>query len=1394
MEYTQAALVAGAIDSSDSEFPFIANRFSRHLVAKVANSDGRGASYSMSYDYKKGKQYDGHKPDRKNLLFERFTEKNLQTGEESIAYYKQDNPVFHGAVLKTETLAGNGAISSRVEYQYNPVTDTKFNISGSLFTQLVRVDSVKTTSFENGTFVSENIKTTLSDDYGNPTAITETSTGLSSIDTVNTYSNDEGSWILGRLIEAKTTSDGTVISWDRFNYSGNVIGSKDAYLNPGGRWISTYFGYDAAGNTISVTDPLGHTIATQFDSEYMSFAVTVTNPLGHEGTTQYDARYGVKTAETDVNGNTTEYEYDAFGRLKKVIAPDGSWLKEIVYNDTGDAATQYVETRTADTSSMGYHYKRVYMDGLGREYRTLQKAYQSDTYLVDQVVDTEFDSKGRVSRKSLPYLTGSYEETPVYTTYQYDVMNRPVRTDYPDGTHEEFTYYASGSGNWGTTVKDKRGNLHIAISNSRGKLIQKVEPGNAAISYAYSPAGLPSSVTGPDGRTTMMTYDTFGRKLSINDPSTGTTVYEYDDAGRLVNKTDAKGQVAHYTHDDINRNTSITYSDGTPTVTYTYDDPAIENGIGHATQVSDGTSVTSFAYNDQGAPSVKRITIDGRQFIFHMEYDNRKRMTELTYPDGKTITREYCDLGLLKAVKWDGYPVVQYGRFKLDEDGEVTGVEDKVYRVTGNNVETAVAYNPLNMLPQNNVTQRRGDTPEVLENIDYAFDSLGNVTGMTDNLDSSKTQSFAYDPLNRITSADGMYGHITFEYTSYGNMTKKGSLVLNYNSDHPYAVSSDSDGNAYSYDANGNMVSRRGKTLDYDAENRLLKISDGAVPEADYAYDTAGNRIKKMLADGTIVYNIDGLYELTLMPGRDDHHTKYFYGYNNELVAQMTMIDSTLMAMHTPSVINSYYAGDSIIGLLLIGYQYANYLCGNPKTIRYFAYAVLILLFVLLAGKTIHTFTVRHRDVRLYPAWARAAAPLVIFAVFSVFGFSGCEIPYWMLGASPWQDTTMPSGVTTEGIPVEGMIFFHPDYNGNISFVTNAGGEKICQIHYRPYGEIAEKTGTDVFRHKFNSHEKDNESGLSYFKARFYDPFIGRFITPDSVVPDSMNTQCYNRYMFVNGNPMTLRDADGHMPNWFQVFMHQMTRAGDGIMHGGNHILRDHLHFQNTKSYWERKVVPVLTGVGYGILGSLLGGITGAINGFRGGFLGIYNGRMGFLSFLMDSTISLPNTDLGLGYSAYLEGCGNHVDGDLSRMTHSYVYSDVGPNAKLPAIGLTLGNVIGMQGYYQKLIMLLSSNGLGLLGKFKAYNGSIGLLKHEATHVFQFRFGGIFSTLKLAQEQLCGKYALKLYDTYHTENNLEHQAVEHEQQKDVFVALYLGGYRSDILEILSFGKDVNPFR
>jgi RHS repeat-associated protein len=116
--------------------------------------------------------------------------------------------------------------------------------------------------------------------------------------------------------------------------------------------------------------------------------------------------------------------------------------------------------------------------------------------------------------------------------------------------------------------------------------------------------------------------------------------------------------------------------------------------------------------------------------------------------------------------------------------------------------------------------------------------------------------------------------------------------------------------------------------------------------------------------------------------------------------------------------------------------------------------------------------------------------------------------------------------------------YYFSDDLGSASVVTNATGGSGTFEYYYPFGGLVSSSGSDPNHYLFTGKERDNDSGefgLDYFGARHYASMIGRFMTPDweakpTAVPYASlgNPQSLNLYSYVNNNPTTMRDPDGH--------------------------------------------------------------------------------------------------------------------------------------------------------------------------------------------------------------------------------------------------------------------------
>jgi len=105
--------------------------------------------------------------------------------------------------------------------------------------------------------------------------------------------------------------------------------------------------------------------------------------------------------------------------------------------------------------------------------------------------------------------------------------------------------------------------------------------------------------------------------------------------------------------------------------------------------------------------------------------------------------------------------------------------------------------------------------------------------------------------------------------------------------------------------------------------------------------------------------------------------------------------------------------------------------------------------------------------------------------------------------------------------------YYHSDHLGSSNVITDQDGQKIAYYEYTPYGSLARNEGTDPIKHKFTGKELDS-TGLYFFSARYYDPEIGRFITPDIFVQEPYDPQTLNRYSYCGNNPINFIDPTGH--------------------------------------------------------------------------------------------------------------------------------------------------------------------------------------------------------------------------------------------------------------------------
>jgi RHS repeat-associated protein len=136
-----------------------------------------------------------------------------------------------------------------------------------------------------------------------------------------------------------------------------------------------------------------------------------------------------------------------------------------------------------------------------------------------------------------------------------------------------------------------------------------------------------------------------------------------------------------------------------------------------------------------------------------------------------------------------------------------------------------------------------------------------------------------------------------------------------------------------------------------------------------------------------------------------------------------------------------------------------------------------------------------------------------------------------------------PLTTQAQSAPCEQTFYPLADNLGSVNTLTDAAGAIVLSQHFLPFGESFEDPRPEVplcgdsdpaapadepWPYGFTGQYHDQETGLVYFHARYYNPVIGHFMSPDSVIPNPSDTYSYDRYAYCRNNPVNLTDPTGH--------------------------------------------------------------------------------------------------------------------------------------------------------------------------------------------------------------------------------------------------------------------------
>ncbi len=487
----------------------------------------------------------------------------------------------------------------------------------------------------------------------------------------------------------------------------------------------------------------------------------------------------------------------------------------------------------------------------------------------------------------------------------------------------------------------------------------------------------------------------------------------------------------------------------------------------------------------------------------------------MTYPGSKAvIAYSYDDASHLTRVEslWGtGADVVFYQASGFNELHQETTVS------FGNGRATQYEYYEYTRRLKRTLTTG-GST---IQDVSYTYDKASNITGVTDaahtGAQSCSLSNIVYDDLHRLTSlySTAEAKTLTYEYTALGNINKNGEMgtgTYTYSPTQPHAVTA-ANGSSYSYDTAGNMITRNrngqpGQTLTYDEQNRLTQVVIADGPPAttvQFGYSAGGGRLwKKVNGQVTQVW-IGSLYEEK----------------NGKILCHVYAGDRLVASFEPAGGFACLVEHDRFFAALWhFGGKTLSALFGNGHT------PVTIMWAAALTGIALG---LRYNRRRL-----RDRYDLQTYYGLPAFG-----------GTDPWRQMvllTMAAAVFLSSNPqavyagtaVYDPVFYyyHPDHLGSSQLMTDRDGDVVQQYGYSPFGREDYKNNTLAFSvsDRYTGQTLDEETGLYYYGARYYDPELARFIQADTTIPDPEFSQAYNRYAYCLNNPLKFTDPTGQEP------------------------------------------------------------------------------------------------------------------------------------------------------------------------------------------------------------------------------------------------------------------------
>ena len=911
-----------------------------------------------------------------------------------------------------------------------------------------------------------------------------------------------------------------------------------------------------------VTDWKNRTVTFGYTSGQLTSVSDGTRTVNYGYSTAYSPQ-GDLTSFTDAEGKTTTYAYDTNHQITAVIDAQSRMVVSNLYDTQGHITRQSSQGDTnkmwkifwsgwdtveLDPSNSVYGY---FYDDQGRLTTVLDPMQNEVDYVYDGQNHVIYTVSSLFEINHFIYdnkhnLIQQIDPLGYTNQFIYDLNNNLVRAIDPRGNTNSYGYNAQFSL---TGQTNGAGDFTTLVFNTDGTLHSRTDAGGTT-TFGYDSYGQMNSITYPNGLgSESFVNSSYGDTTSHTDANGNTTTFGYNNRRQLTNSVaptnliasigyDACGYVASSTDprgNTVNTSWSVTRRLLQTTL------PAMPQGVPVITNAYDPRDWLTKTVDPLNQPTLYTNDSSGRLLS---QTDPLLRTTKFTYDNDGRRLASINAADETNSQTWDAR-----GKMLKSTDG-AGHYSTRGYDAVGNQIVLTNRNGKKWQFQFDSANRLTNTITPLLRTASAVYNHQGSISSAKDS--ASQPTSFFYDAKGRLTNRTDNVGTTFYGYDANNNSTsvvengKTNSLAYNaYNRVSSYT---DVNGNLiqYRYDANGNLTNliypgNRNVYYAYDSNNHLTNVTDWASRKTGIAYDLNGRITNLTRPNGTqrvIGYDVAGEATNILEANAVGFPIALFRQNWTNSGTMAWEFNAPLPHTNAPATRSMTYDDDNRLSKVN----------GNSVTVDLNGN----LFSGPLTNDTFANYIFDARNRLLNVGGVTNAYDAMNNRIGQTNGTNATAFVVNPIAALPQVLMRIKNGVTTYYIYGVGLLYqvtetatttntltYHYDYRGSTVALTDGNGNVTDRMEYSLYATLTYRAGNSDTPFLFNGRfgVMTDPNGLLYMQARYYNPYLCRFLSPD---PTGF-AGGLNLYAFANGNPIIMADPFGldadkidQNPTWIQ--------------------------------------------------------------------------------------------------------------------------------------------------------------------------------------------------------------------------------------------------------------------